>query len=145
MPLAHNAERGLASAWLGFRPRHVRLAFEVLTAYMQARRALKRSPIAMVVARLRADAAAVAPADGLSEARRLGSAVSRALSVLPGDTRCLMRSLVLTRLLARRGIPAMLVIGARPAPDFVAHAWVEHDGEPVLSSGGGAFVRLVEL
>lgn len=143
MPLGKNA--GRAPAWLAFRPRHLRLAFEVLAAYLQARRALKGSSIAAVVASLRAGSGAVERADGLSEARRLGNAVSRALSVLPGDTRCLMRSLVLTRLLARRGIPAMLVIGARPAPDFLAHAWVEHDGQPVLSTGGGAFVRLVEL
>ncbi len=64
---------------------------------------------------------------------------------MPGDTRCLVRSLVLTRLLARRGIPAKLVIGARAAPDFLAHAWVEYDGDPVLSPGDGSFGRLVEL
>jgi hypothetical protein len=64
---------------------------------------------------------------------------------VPGDTRCLARSLVLTRLLARRGIPAKLVIGARGGPDFLAHAWVEHSGEPVLSPGDGSFGRLVEL
>ena len=36
--------------------------------------------------------------------RRLGHAVARTLRVLPADSRCLMQSLVLTRLLARRGI-----------------------------------------
>jgi hypothetical protein len=64
---------------------------------------------------------------------------------MPGDTRCLARSLVLTRLLGRRGIPAKLVIGAQAAPDFLAHAWVEYDGQPVLSPGDGSFGRLVEL
>jgi hypothetical protein len=64
---------------------------------------------------------------------------------MPGDTRCLARSLVLTRLLAQRGIPAKLVIGVRAAPDFLAHAWVEYDGVPVLSPGDGSFSRLVEL
>jgi hypothetical protein len=64
---------------------------------------------------------------------------------LPGDTRCLARSLVLTQLLARRGIPSRLVIGARPAPRFLAHAWVEHAGQPVLPIGDGSFGRLVEL
>ena len=52
---------------------------------------------------------------------------------------------MLTRLLARRGIPAKLVIGARSAPDFLAHAWVEYGGDPVLAAGDGSFGRLVEL
>jgi hypothetical protein len=64
---------------------------------------------------------------------------------MPGDTRCLMQALVLTRMLARRGIPARLVIGARTVPGFFAHAWVEHDGQPVLAIGDGLFDRLVEL
>ena len=81
----------------------------------------------------------------LDEARRLAWVVSRTLRLMPGDTRCLARSLVLTRLLARRGIPAKLVIGARAAPNFLAHAWVEYDGQPVLSPGDGSFARLVEL
>ena len=69
----------------------------------------------------------------------------RTLKLIPGDTRCLARSLVLTRLLARRGIPAKLVIGAQPAPDFRAHAWVECEGEPVLSPGAVRQLgRLVE-
>lgn len=81
----------------------------------------------------------------LEESRRLGRAVARTLALVPGDTRCLVRSLVLTRILARRGIPAKLVIGARAAPDFLAHAWVEYAGDPVLSPGDGSFGRLVEL
>jgi Transglutaminase-like superfamily len=133
----------------------LRLAAEVLVAYAQSRRALRRAPIASVVASLRREAspdpdpdpdAHPAPATGtLEEARRLGRAVTRTLRLVPGDTRCLVRSLVLTRLLARRHIQAKLVIGARATPDFLAHAWVEHAGVPVLSAGDGAFARLVEL
>jgi hypothetical protein len=130
-----------------------RLVLEIVGAYMRARWALRRAPIASVVKALRAEAPAAEsePAAGgtsastLAEARRLGRAVSRTLALLPGDTRCLARSLVLTRLLARRGIPAKLVIGARAAPDFLAHAWVEHAGQPVISAGDGSFGRLVEL
>jgi Transglutaminase-like superfamily len=43
---------------------------------------------------------------------------------------CLQRSLVLTRLLRRRGVAADLVIGCRPLP-FQSHAWVEVAGEAV--------------
>jgi hypothetical protein len=125
----------------------VRLAIEIVAAYGQARRILRRTPIASAVTVLRAQAPPPsAPATGsLEEARRLGRAVTRLLSHLPGDTRCLARSLVLTRLLAGRGIEAKLVIGARTEPEFLAHAWVEHGGDPVLDPGDGSFGRLVEL
>jgi hypothetical protein len=127
----------------------VRLAREIVAAFMQARRELRRVPIESVVAALRSDEAARPPLapgpDSLEEARRLGWSVARTLKLMPGDTRCLARSLVLTRLLAKRGIPAKLVIGAQVDPEFFAHAWVECDGEPVLSPGDGSFGRLVEL
>jgi hypothetical protein len=124
-----------------------RLAIEILAAYAQSRRALRRAPITAVVAGLRSRSpSATTPAtDSLEEARRLGRAVARLLAHLPGDTRCLVRSLVLTRLLARQGMEAKLVIGARTAPEFLAHAWVEHDGIPVLDPGDDSFGRLVEL
>ena len=137
-----------------------RLAAEIVAAYLQARRELRRAPIESALAALRTERSLPALTQGphalaevhrlaevrrLAEARRLGWAVARTLKLMPGDTRCLARSLVLTRLLARRGIPAKLVIGARAAPDFLAHAWVECDGQPVLSAGDGSFARLVEL
>ena len=115
---------------------------------MQARRELHRAPIESVIATLRSDSSLPPPVRGpsaLADARRLGWIVARTLRLMPGDTRCLARSLVLTRLLARRGITAKLVIGARAKPDFLAHAWVECEGCPVLSAGDGSFGRLVEL
>jgi Transglutaminase-like superfamily len=130
------------------RSQRVRLAVEILAAYARARHELRRAPIADVVASLRSVRSCSrvnAGAGALEEARRLGQAVTRLLTFVPGDTRCLARSLVLTKLLARRGIPAKLVIGARAAPDFLAHAWVEYAGDPVLTPGDGSFRRLVEL
>lgn len=124
----------------------VRLAGEILTAYVQARRSLRRAPIEDVVAGLRAQSPPPNEDPGsLAEARRLGRAVGRLLAYVPGDTRCLVRSLVLTRLLARRGVQAKLVIGVQAAPEFLAHAWVEHHGSAVLDPGEEAFGRLVEL
>lgn len=115
-------------------------------AYLQARRELRRAPIDSAVAALRSGPSRIAPAAGaLEDARRLGWIVARTLALMPGDTRCLARSLVLTRLLARRGIPTKLVIGARATPDFLAHAWVEYEGQPVLSPGDESLGRLVEL
>jgi hypothetical protein len=123
------------------------LGLETVAAYARARRELRRAPIEQVVERLRppGSAAGEPGAAQREEARRLGWVVVRTLRFLPGDTRCLRRSLVLLQLLARRGIAARLVIGARTRPDFLAHAWVECGGVPVLSPLEGSFGRLVEL
>jgi hypothetical protein len=124
-----------------------RIAFEILVAYAQSHRALRRAPISTVVAGLRSRSSNTPASirDPLDEACSLGWAVARMLAYFPGDTRCLVRSLVLTRLLAKRGIQAKLVIGASPSPEFLAHAWVEHEGHPVLDPGDESFGRLVEL
>jgi hypothetical protein len=131
---------------LGLRQR-ARLVGEIVVAYVRAWRDLRRLPIEQAVARLRAGRSTSGRGgpEALEEAARLGRIVVRTLAFLPGDTRCLRRSLVLTQLLSRRGISGRLVIGARTAPDFLAHAWVEHDGVPVLSPEGDSFARLVEL
>lgn len=125
------------------------MAGEILLAYVRARSALRRDPIAVAVADARTRRTARTPsrlvADDLGEARSLGHAVTRMLRMLPGDTRCLTQALVLTRLLAGRDIPAKLVIGSRTTPGFVAHAWVEYAGQPVIFAGDGLFDKLVEL
>jgi hypothetical protein len=56
-----------------------------------------------------------------------------------------MQSLVLSSLLAARGLPSTLVIGAHSKPEFVAHAWIEHDGRPVLPPLDFCDSRLVEI
>lgn len=124
------------------------LGLEIVIAYARARRELRRAPIEQVVERLRPPGPREGPPpDGAEreEARSLGWVVVRTLRFLPGDTRCLRRSLVLLQLLARRGIAARLVIGVRTRPDFLGHAWIECGGVPVLSSLDGSFGRLVEL
>lgn len=47
--------------------------------------------------------------------------------------RCLQRSIVITRVMRSRGIPAQVVVGYRPAP-FFSHAWVEVEGRAVSDS-----------
>lgn len=125
------------------------LAWEILASYRDVRRLLRGTPIEVVVERLRGrqerEPARATDRETLLEAQRLGRAVQLTLRLLPGDTRCLTRSLVLTRLLARRGIAAKLVIGACAKPSFSAHAWVEQAGHPVLPAGEHSLGRLVEL
>jgi len=128
----------------------VALAFEVLTTYCAVRLAIRGDDLPAAMSRLRGDFDQTTSATTTSEdlhgpASRLGYVVSNILRLLPTDSRCLMRSLVLTKLLARRDIPSTLIIGVSAAPEFKAHAWVEHAGRPLLPSYGPMFSRLVEL
>jgi hypothetical protein len=126
--------------------RKLALAAEILFAYARARRALRRQSLPVVAAAMRrsADRPREAPETAYVSGLRLGAAVTRVMRVLPLDPRCLTASLVLTALLARRGIPATLVIAVRLDP-FAAHAWVEHGGRPLLSPATAPFERLLEV
>lgn len=127
------------------------LAVEILRAYVTMRRWLPRADLRELVRRIRAGSAQAAGQAEHSEAElrraalRLGNAVSRTLGVLPTDSRCLVQSLVLMRLLARRGISNVLVIGARSGSEFEAHAWIEYHGRAVLPTQGFEDARLLEL
>jgi Transglutaminase-like superfamily len=75
---------------------------------------------------------------------RLGWAVQKTLRVLPLDTKCPIRSLVLLRLLATRGYKSALVIGVCAHPTFGAHAWIEANGIALLPTEP-RFHRLTEM
>jgi hypothetical protein len=126
-----------------------RLAAEVLGSYVLARIALRRGDLPTALDGLRGAPPPPQPTEidrqTEVEALRLGRVVSRELSLVPGRSRCLAQSLVLTRLLARRGLGSSLVIGVRQGTSFGAHAWVELAGRPLLPPGGEAFERLVSL
>ena len=122
----------------------VSLVAEILHDYVIVRWRMRGRDIRTVVAQLRNDGQREKHSD-YPLARRLGRAVARTLSFLPTDNRCLARSLVLDKLLARRSLRSVVVVAARSEPDFAAHAWVEHDGVPVLPPGSPSYQRLVEL
>lgn len=105
---------------------------------------MRHHELQRVVACLRAGRAEAEPLPRLTRVQ-LGGAVTRVLSLLPTDSRCLVRSLVLLALLERRGVGSTLVIGVGVEPEFVAHAWIECDGEALLPSGGGTYARLTEI
>lgn len=66
------------------------------------------------------------------EADRVGLAVARAEHHHLLTIRCLARSLTLQLLLDRRGIASDLRFGVRrEGVDLLAHAWIEHDGQPL--------------
>lgn len=127
------------------------LAAEVLYVYPSMLVRMRRQGIREIIASIRRSPDIDAPAEVLSAAerelvaRRLAGAVGQTLAVLPTDSRCLVQALVLTRLLSARSIPSRFIIGARPEPEFMAHAWVECDGIPVLPARGYSEARLLEL
>ena len=111
----------------------VRVAAEVVATYVEVRWRFLRGDVREVVRGLRRDAVDLhEPYQAYRIGRRLAQPVRRTLDPLPGDSRCLMRSLVLLRMLARRGVVCELVIGVRPGQRFKAHAWIEHEGHPLL-------------
>lgn len=126
----------------------LRLALEIVGVYVKVRIWLLRRELPGVLEAVRSADRPVAEDVGLVQQAtgyRLGRVVGRTLSKLPADSRCLVRSLVLSRLLARRGIPASLVIGVKLDPEFAAHAWVESGGMALLPAGETEYGRLLEL
>ncbi len=105
----------------------------------------RESDVRKLVAAARRDQQSQRRPDSPREANRLAYLVSLTLAALPTDPRCLVRSLVLIELLARRGIASTLVIGTSGSSDFSAHAWVELNGEALLSPAGFDGGRLAEL
>lgn len=141
-PVALPARRP-SSPW-----QRARLGVEIVTTYARVRWDLRRSGLERALSRARSNAPAepaVPDCDATQLGLRLGRAVVRTLSPLPADSRCLMRSLVLGSLLARRGIDSKLVLGVHPGETFAAHAWVEREGRALLDPGGSEFERLTEM
>lgn len=116
-------------------------------AYGHVRWLLWRTTLTVTVGELRrvAPTRPVSPERTRWEGLRLARAVTLTLPLLPTESRCLMRSLVLLRLMARRGLDGALVIGVDPEGGFSAHAWVEQEGKPLLTPGDYVSRRLVEL
>jgi hypothetical protein len=127
--------------------RKLALAAEILITYVRVHWGLRRHDLETLVRGLR-DVPLAAESTGAADltlCRTLARAVVRTLAPLPVDSRCLTRSLVLTRLLARRGIDSQLVVAVAVSPEFQAHAWVEADDTPLLEPGPATSKRLVSL
>lgn len=126
------------------RSRRVALALEVLRAYATVRVVVRRGPITQTVATLRRTNTPDRP-DDPALGRHLAWATVKTISLLPADSRCLMRALVLTRVMARRGLRSEFVLSASTASSFEAHAWIEHAGAPLLEPGGDDHQALLRL
>jgi len=124
------------------------LGAEILTAYARVRWLLRSQNASDAIASLRAHARRHAipdqPGADLVIAYRLAHAVVVTLTPVPMDATCLFRSLTLLTVLERRNIRPKLVISVRPEP-FVAHAWVELHGAPLLPDVQPDHERFAEL
>ncbi len=106
----------MALAWVAFQLR--------TSGFVATQRRLSRS-----ARRSRSRLKACDPAQSVAEAHARTRAVTLSARNLPGQPRCLTRSLSLWWLLRRRGIDARMCVGVRPLGDAIeAHAWVESDG-----------------
>jgi Transglutaminase-like superfamily len=131
----------------------VRLATEIVRIYVPTRARIACNRLRLLeqvkglpVAQAPSRSSQLSPGRKSAQAARLGSTVERTLDLLPTDSSCLTRSVVLARLLSRRGIESSLVIGVGSDGDsFIAHAWVEHRGIPLLDPGRDDLTRLVQL
>ena len=142
-----SAARSPEPGWYLSPAEKLALGTEILGAYVRARWLLWRTDLPTTLAALRNSPPRpdLRPVDTTQTGVRLGRAVGRTLRHLPFDSRCLMRSLVLTSILTRRGIESSLVIEVQSTPRFAAHAWVEREGVPLLPPGGPLFRRLLEM
>jgi Transglutaminase-like superfamily len=126
-----------------------RLAIEIVAIYVPTRLRLRHSNFKLMdeIQLVSFKRVIELPSEQITAvAIHLGAAVARTLGRLPADSSCLVRSLVLMRLLSRRGFVACLVIGIRHNDKaLAAHAWVEYGGTPLLASGGDDFARLLQL
>lgn len=69
--------------------------------------------------------------DDLSNAKRVLRSLKLGVEQTYWKGNCLSRSIVLHRLLIKKGISSRLCIGVRNKPKFKAHAWVEHKNIPL--------------
>jgi hypothetical protein len=142
------SETARQAYWRGLSPsQKVALAREIVRDYVRIRWLLRRQELPELVTALRAQGRSELKADGdeVLTGIRLGRIVGKTLGALPADSRCLVRSLVLTSLLSRRQIASTLVIGVQAEPEFAAHAWVECAGLALLDPGETDYARLTEL
>jgi hypothetical protein len=85
--------------------------------------------------------------DPVDEINLVRLSLSRSANVLPWQSLCLSRSIAGFVMLRRRGIPAVMFVGARVEEcSLLAHAWIRTDyGEIDWDSESSGFTALVSI
>lgn len=127
-----------------WRPAEWALLAEAWAALLVARVLLRWQSLPALLARLKRSAQP-ARNHGMPH-EPLARAVLRATHLHPVPMACLPQSIALAWMLARRGQPCTLLIGARPeGGTLAAHAWVERADEPINSPPDSAHTHPVWL
>ena len=126
----------------------VKLGFEIVGAYTLARWRLRRHDLPTAVAAMRTRYAERPRVfdDPLAEkyaAVRLGKAIGRTLGVLPLDSRCLVRSLVLAEMLARRGIEVQMPVRRSRVDALDLISYTGEEARLDLRVSSGTYVRAI--
>lgn len=130
----------------------LRLAGEILMTYVKVRRGLRRKDARSVLRDLRdvpLERRPAADPTNTEVARRVATLARETVRVMrgvPRDRRRMSQALVLSVLLAQRGVASCVVVAVGdPRERSGAEAWVEVDGRAVLPGAGGAEARLEVL
>jgi len=132
-------------------PAKLVLAGEVIGIYARVRWLLRTHDVPATMQRLRAAPSRAArrrarPGPETAEqGRHLAWAAVRVLALLPVDSRCLLQSLVLGRLMTVRGLDYDVVFSVGRDATFEAHCWVETCGVALLEPGGDVHVEIMRL
>jgi hypothetical protein len=123
------------------------LAVEVVAVYAWVRWLLRSNDTPATAARLRRPPrrTRVTGAEPAEYGRHLAWATVRVLHRLPVDSRCLLQSLVLARLMTVRALDYAIVFSVGREETFEAHCWVEAGGVALLEPGGGSHVEIMRL
>jgi hypothetical protein len=85
--------------------------------------------------------------ESLTDIRLVRASLSRAVNQLPWSARCLSQSIAAFIMLRRRGIPAVLLVGAKfEDSSLLAHAWIDADrwSSEIIAEKAG-FVTLMRI
>jgi hypothetical protein len=139
----------IAKKLLALSPREWLDLVQAQSALLAAHMTVRSRPVGTLATPVSASAHDAPDPARMPEARRLALAIVRAARFGVFRPQCLVRSVALSRLLERRGIRGAIVrVGVRrQAGEFLAHAWVELDGQTLGDADDhvGSFVPLTNL
>ena len=133
-------------AWIGRLGRMTasdyQTAIEVIGLALWVEAAINVVPFSRLLDRMKRASSGTPDTLTALEYSRLCRFVAVVYEILPFPDTCLRQSLVLYRLLARRGVPSRFCVGVKTGGRALsAHAWIECDGLP-RDAGAAAFSEL---
>ena len=98
--------------------------FAAVAGQVRARRALRRRPLARIIASLASTPCAATPSRDEARLRRIAHAFATSALLLRAADQCLPRAIAAQRRCRHDGVKSALLFGVRLHP-FAAHSWVQ--------------------